>query len=51
VILAIDLGKTSCRIAIVNNHGPEASADAVIEPLTGPVVLARSTGLTAHGST
>jgi N-acetylmuramic acid 6-phosphate etherase len=34
-------------IAIVNNRGSEASADVVIELLTGPEVLAGSTRLTA----
>jgi N-acetylmuramic acid 6-phosphate etherase len=34
-------------IAIVNNRGSEASADIVIELLTGPEVLAGSTRLTA----
>ncbi len=34
-------------VAIVNNRGSEASADVVIELLTGPEVLAGSTRLTA----
>jgi N-acetylmuramic acid 6-phosphate (MurNAc-6-P) etherase len=34
-------------VAIVNNPGSEASADLVIELLTGPEVLAGSTRLTA----
>nr|WP_158086657.1 N-acetylmuramic acid 6-phosphate etherase [Mycobacterium scrofulaceum] len=35
------------RVAIVNNPGSQASADVVIELLTGPEVLAGSTRLTA----
>jgi N-acetylmuramic acid 6-phosphate etherase len=39
--------KGALTVAIVNNPGSEASADVVIELLTGPEVLAGSTRLTA----
>ncbi len=40
-------GAGALTVAIVNNPGSEASADVVIELLTGPEVLAGSTRLTA----
>jgi N-acetylmuramic acid 6-phosphate etherase len=40
-------GVGALTVAIVNNPGSEASADLVIELLTGPEVLAGSTRLTA----
>jgi N-acetylmuramic acid 6-phosphate etherase len=49
VLRALDHARAvgALTVAIVNNSGSEASADLVIELLTGPEVLAGSTRLTA----
>jgi N-acetylmuramic acid 6-phosphate etherase len=49
VLGALEHGRAvgALTVAIVNNPGSEASADVVIELLTGPEVLAGSTRLTA----
>lgn len=49
VIGALDHARSrgTLTIAVVNNRGSDASADLVIEVLTGPEVLAGSTRLTA----
>ncbi len=49
VLGALDYARAAgaLTVAIVNNAGSEASADVVIELLTGPEVLAGSTRLTA----